>query len=210
MSAERVLSRNKCFLINPRTYKHLLTLSLVSLALAPEIIRIREGDGLYRYIFQRKPSEVHRIAEWARNNTSEEDVFIVPIQIANHWAHFRHLSQRNVYLPWKDASGWTYAIWYAPEFLQRLSVLGFFDKNGIDEKRWRKGDWVFRKRVYYLQQNFKVEEADVLRVAKRYRVDYWITDKQTQTRFPVVYEIDTVKVVRVARNSEQQTSLARE
>lgn len=177
-------------------YAFLLT-GVLLVGITPEVIRVANGGGLYKYIHSTKSSEVHRVAAWAQANTQEDDVFIVPITLNNPWAAFRHLSKRNVYLHWKDGSGWTYAIWYSKEFLQRVRDIGFFEKNNINESNWRKGDWIFRRRVYPLQRSFVIEEADVLRIARKYRVDYWITDKNTPTRFPTVYVGETVKVVRI-------------
>jgi hypothetical protein len=169
----------------------------ILLGVFPEVRRVAEGGGLYRYLLFRESSEVRPVAAWAQKNTATDDVFIIPIEMGNLWQHFRHLSQRNVYLHWKDGSGWTYAIWYAEEFLKRVRDIGFFEKNQIDESKWRKGDWIYRRRIYYLQRDFVISEADVKRVAEKYRIDYWITDINTPTSFPVVYQYGTTKVVKV-------------
>lgn len=186
-----------------RALVSLMVFGLVGLGVFHEFTRVRNGGGLYRNIFNvdRQPAEVRRVAEWAKANTSIEDVFLIPITMQGPWVMFRHLSERNIYLHWKDATGWPYAIWYSSEFLQRLRDLGFFEKNQIDESAWRKGDWIFRKRVCELD-NLPIDEATVLRLAGKYRIDYWITSKETPTSLPVVYQDKTVKVVRVTPSTD--------
>jgi len=148
---------------------------------------------------ERYPSIV--IAEWARNNTPKEAVFLIPIANQGGWQLFRHLSQRNVFTHAKDGTAWTYAPWFAGEWLERLEALGFFEILGLDQKTFRIGSWLHvwsRDEKNFIHVYDKVDDNRVEALKQRYGIDYWITRANVKTRFPKVYEHEGWKVLKVS------------
>jgi hypothetical protein len=141
-----------------------------------------------------------KIAVWAKQNTPQETVFLIPVAHVDDWSHFRHLSQRGIFAHWKDGSAWPYAPWFAEEWLNRLYLLGLAEVAGIDPKTYRVGKWVHLGRGFvqlYREVDQHLTQAHVERVARRYRIDYWVLPEHKRTTFPVVYRTDGWKVVRV-------------
>lgn len=170
---------------------------LVGAVLLPFRQSLREQGGVMQAIFPSRPQEVYRLAKWARVHTPPEAVFLIPIQRGSPWIHFRHLSQRNVFLNWKDASAWPYAPWYSTVFLQQIRAIGFFEEFQINESEYQRGAWL-RQGVFALHRKFRINEPTVKRLMRQYRLDYWITEKQTPTTFPIVYESDGYKVLKLS------------
>lgn len=144
------------------------------------------------------------IAAWARTRTSKEAVFLIPIGLEEEWLHFRHLSQRNVFVHWKDGSGWTYAPAYATTWLARLRLLGLFEKHNLDPRQYRIGYWTrVGRRCYEVYDELyqSVDETVVRRIVAKYRVDYWITYATQRTTFPVVYRAGRWKVVQISERA---------
>ena len=141
------------------------------------------------------------VAEWARKNTSKESVFLIPIYSEGGWALFRHLSQRNVFVHYKDGSAVTYAPYFADEWLERVKALGLHETLGIDENAFKVGSWVHlwrRDAKNFVYVYDKVDDSRVKQLKKRYRIDYWITRSAVRTRFPKVYENEGWKVLKVS------------
>jgi hypothetical protein len=139
-----------------------------------------------------------RLAEWARQNTTKEAVFLIPLQMGDGagWSHFRHVSQRNLFTQQKDGSAWTYAPWFAEVWLSRLKALGYYEFAGLDERSYTIGSWLYKKdykRFYDTIDDKKVEQ-----LKKQYRIDYWITRATVKSRFPKVYEHEGWQVLKVS------------
>jgi hypothetical protein len=147
------------------------------------------------------PYPAIQVAEWARNATPKEAIFLIPIHDEGGWQRFRHLSQRNVFTHRKDGTAWTYAPWFADDWLERLKALGFFEVLSIDEKSFRIGSWI---RIGTAdEKNFilaydKVDDNRVEALKQRYGIDYWITRANVKTRFPKVYEHEGWKVLKLS------------
>jgi len=143
----------------------------------------------------------YQIAEWVRENTNQEAVFLIPIGGGQGWLAFRHLSQRSVFTHLKDGTAWTYAPWFADDWLARLRDLGFYEVIGLDDKSYKIGSWIH---VWSPDgRNFakvydKVDDNRVAKLKKRYRIDYWITRATVKTRFPKVYEHAGWQVLKVS------------
>jgi len=147
-------------------------------------------------VFDFFQSPAIQIAEWARNNTPRESVFLIPISDETGWTNFRHISQRNVLTYHKDGSAWTYAPWFAEEWLSRLKALGYYEFAGLNEKSYTIGSWLYKKdfeRFYDTIDDKKVEQ-----LRKQYRIDYWITRASVKSRFPRVYEHEGWQVLKVS------------
>jgi hypothetical protein len=140
------------------------------------------------------------VAEWAKKNTSKESVFLVPIHNHGGWHRFRHLSQRNVFVTAKDGTAWTYAPWYAHEWLERMKALGLYEMLGVNDEAFAIGGWVEKwtpDETNFVLTYDKVDDEKVQALKKRYRIDYWITRATIKTRYPKVYEYSGWQVLRV-------------
>jgi hypothetical protein len=116
------------------------------------------------------------VAEWARNATPKEAVFLIPIHDEGGWQCFRHLSQRNVFTHRKDGTAWTFAPWFADDWLERLAALGFFEVLGIDRKSFKIGSWIYiwsQDEKNFIRVYDKVDDDRVNKLQQRYRIDYW-------------------------------------
>lgn len=137
-------------------------------------------------------------AEWAKRSTKPEDVFLIPVGFGEGWQDFRHLSQRNVFVQWKDGTSWPYAPWYAEDWLERMRLLGLMEIAQLREEDYRIGRWIHVRDTYAKELSRYVDEQRVLQIAQQFRIDYWITHKDTPTSLPVVYQSGEWKVVRVS------------
>jgi len=175
-----------------------LTVSFVSLyAVGHSLRSVTKGRNILS--IERYPSIV--IAEWANNNTPKATVFLIPIADQGGWQLFRHVSQRNVFTHAKDGTAWTFAPWYADEWLERLKALGFFEILGLEQRNFRIGSWLHvwsRDEKNFVRVYDKVDDDRVEKLKQRYRIDYWITRADVQTRYPKVYEYEGWKVLKVS------------
>jgi hypothetical protein len=136
-------------------------------------------------------------AEWARQNTPRTAVFLIPIGPDEGWQDFRHLSQRNVFVHWKDGTAWPYAPWYAEDWLERMRLLGLMEVAHLHESDYRTGRWIQVREIYANQVYRQVNEPLVRSLAKQFRIDYWVTYQDTPTQLPVVYQMGEWKVVKL-------------
>ncbi|GBC93251.1 hypothetical protein HRbin15_01741 [bacterium HR15] len=137
-------------------------------------------------------------AEWARKNTQLDDVFLIPFGPQEGWQDFRHLSQRNVFVHWKDGTAWPYAPWYATHWLQRMRLLGLMEVAHLDEHHYRTGRWTHVRETYADHVYIKtIDETRILQLVTQFRIDYWIAYKQTRTNLPVVYQHGEWKIIKV-------------
>jgi len=145
----------------------------------------------------------YEIARWARASTPADTVFLVPLYSdAEGWHHFRHLSQRGVFVTRKDGTAWPFAPHYAHEWKARMRAAGLFEVAQLDDATYRIGAWVHigilrRGQDYFRRANDRLDDMRVRQIAKRYRIDYWIVPVNKPTRFPEVHTHGEWKVVRV-------------
>ena len=175
-----------------------LVISFVSLyAVGSSLRSILKGNNILATV--QHPAT--QVAEWARSATPKEAVFLIPIHDEGGWQRFRHLSQRNVFTHRKDGSAWTFAPWFADDWLERLAALGFFEVLGIDRKSFKIGSWIYIRsqgEKNFIRVYDKVDDDRVNKLQQRYRIDYWITRADVKTRFPKVYEHEGWKVLKVS------------
>jgi hypothetical protein len=175
-----------------------LVISFVSLyAVGSSLRSILKGNNILATV--QHPAT--QVAEWARSATPKEAVFLIPIHDEGGWQRFRHLSQRNVFTHRKDGTAWTFAPWFADDWLERLAALGFFEVLGIDRKSFKIGSWIYIRsqgEKNFIRVYDKVDDDRVNKLQQRYRIDYWITRADVKTRFPKVYEHEGWKVLKVS------------
>ena len=193
----RVISR-----VGINSYATILTLSILSVISINSvgIFLIGSNIGRKTMVYFKLDEPAIHIAEWAKRNTSRESVFLIPIHNAGGWSRFRHLSQRNVFVTLKDGTAWSYAPWFADEWLRRIKALGLYESLGLDEKSFKIGDWLgvyTQDAKYYIDAYDKVDEKKVEALRRLYKIDYWITRATVKTRYPKVYEHSGWQVLRV-------------
>lgn len=166
---------------------------------------------------------VLRIAEWAKRGTPLDTVFLIPLDDIKHsdlnnkvsfnndvieeWRHFRHLSQRSVFVGRAEGMAWPYAAWYAAEWLSRIRALGFFEVAGLNESKYQIGQWVLsnaKATEIFTKIYLQLDDKQVLRLKQQYRIDYWIAPRSTPSRFPTVYEHGYWKVLRLPQREESE------
>jgi hypothetical protein len=183
---------------NTTLWLAVLVVAFVSLVAVGNSFRsVLRGNNL----FSSAQYPAFEVAEWARNATPKEAVFLIPIHNEGGWQCFRHLSQRNVFTHRKDGTAWTFAPWFADDWLERLAALGFFEVLGIDRKSFKIGSWIYiwsQDEKNFIRVYDKVDDDRVNKLQQRYRIDYWITRADVKTRFPKVYEHEGWKVLKVS------------
>jgi hypothetical protein len=190
-------------------------------SLSPALISLRatiRGQDILSVIpfpaLQAAQSPASVIADWARQNTPKDSIFLVPIYQVNAWSYFRHLSQRSVFTHHKDGAAWSYAPWFADEWLTRMKVCGVHDVLGLDEKSYTIGSWlrIWRRAEgissptfdwIYVEENLhraysNIDDNKVETLRRQYKIDYWITKRNVKTKFPIVYEYGEYKVLKIS------------
>jgi len=71
-------------------------------------------------LIRRPPAEVRAMADWARSATDREAVFLVPPSFGT----FRALSQRSVFVDWKEGAAMLWDPPFAAEWMRRLGAIG--------------------------------------------------------------------------------------
>jgi hypothetical protein len=183
---------------NTTLWLAVLVVAFVSLCAVGNSFRsVLRGNNL----FSSAQYPAFEVAEWARNATPKEAVFLIPIHNEGNWQCFRHLSQRNVFTHRRDGTAWTFPPWFADDWLERLAALGFFEVLGIDRKSFKIGSWIYiwsKDDKNFIRVYDKVDDDRVNKLQQRYRIDYWITRADVKTRFPKVYEHEGWKVLKVS------------
>jgi hypothetical protein len=129
-------------------------------------------------------SQIQEIANWAKENSSIEDVFLVD----PNWNEFRALSKRPVFVTWKDGTAMLWQRDYLQEWVPRIESLGF-DFSDTDKSGEPDG-FPYISRLYK-----KLNDAQVNRITTVYPVRFWVVSIEHPTSFPVVYESSGFKVL---------------
>jgi len=160
---------------------------LVALALAASIqavVERRKAGGNYLVI--RPPRAISAIAEWARDNTPKDATFLVdPI-----WEQFRPLSQRPVFVTWKDGSTIMWNRGFVTPWTERLAELGL-------DIRQREDYGLHADRELH-ELYLALDDTRAGRLACRYGVDYWVLQSDKVTSFPVIGGTPRYKVARLS------------
>ena len=121
---------------------------------------------------------------WATEKTSSDDVFLID----PNWEEFRALSQRPVFVTWKDG---TAAVWdrsFVEEWAARIESFGFsFEKT--DELGTPDG---FRPLTRFYEN---MGDEDVITLSNSYPIRFWVISVDHTSSFPVVFQTAGYKVL---------------
>jgi len=176
----------------------LVLISALALTIALFSLRQLQVNGQVLHFASSSP--IYPLAIWAERNTPRESVFLIPPGYPDGWSSFRALSKRGVFVTWKDGTHVLFAPGYTEEWVSRIAEIGF------DIRQHRLG---LRARspvgpANVNQLYFKLRDADVRRIASRYRVDYWIVPIDHLSAYPEVFRHGRWKVLQV--NTSLRTS----
>lgn len=143
--------------------------------------RVKQGRGLF--ITPPRPF-IQELADWAKNNTDKEAVFLIDPE----WQSFRPLSQRSVFVTWKDGAAMLWDRSFVDQWLTKIKAFGF-DINKHDPKieMWRELKTLYRELV----------DEDIKNIKAHYPIDYWIVDLNQPTDFPQVFKTRSYKVLKL-------------
>ena len=129
-------------------------------------------------------SQMMEIADWAREKTSVDDVFLVD----PHWEEFRALSQRPVFVTWKDGTAMLWERSFVSEWVTRIETFGFNFIN-TDELGTTKGSSQL-SRLYE-----DMDDEDVTILLNNYPISFWVVPIDHPSSLPLVFQTPDFKVL---------------
>jgi len=147
--------------------------------------RVRSGNGGYIYVPPDR--QVTELADWAKQSTQKDAVFLVNPE--TRWGNFRLLSERPVYVTWKDGSALLWDRSYTDIWIERLKDLGY----DITRGRNMRSNRDVKLGVVYdsLTDDF------IVNLKLKYKLDYWVVELDHLTSYPVVYKTGTFKILEI-------------
>ncbi|MFC2052895.1 DUF6798 domain-containing protein [Chloroflexota bacterium] len=136
-------------------------------------------------------SQMMEIADWARENTSSEDMFLVD----PHWEEFRALSQRPVFVAWKDGTAILWERSFVGEWVTRIESFGFNFINA-DELGTTKGS----SQLSYLYED--MDDEDVTMLLGNYPISFWVVPIDHPSSLPIVFQTARYKVLDLKNKTE--------
>ena len=147
----------------------------------------RQSKGLVEAIIQRPSQNIEEIARWAKANTAIDQVFLVDYGLS--WQQFRALSQRPVFMNWKDGSAILWNRAFVEPWTERLNAIGL----DLTEKDLSLGKAVSKLNKLY--DNLDDDEVNALK--SQYQIDYWVIESDKSSDFPVLKEFKDFKIVAI-------------
>lgn len=136
-------------------------------------------------------SQIQEVSRWAKENTSIEDMFLID----PNWDEFRALSQRPVFVTWKDGTAMLWKRDFINEWVPRIEAFGF-DFYKTDQVGTPEG-------LNQLSRLYnKLDDSQVLKLTEKYPIHYWVAPKNLSSQFPVLYQTSAYKVLRIATGGE--------
>lgn len=129
-------------------------------------------------------SQMMGIADWAKENTSSEDMFLVD----PHWEEFRALSQRPVFVTWKDGTAMLWERNFVSEWVTRIESFGFNFMN-TDQLGTTKGSSQL-SRLYE-----DMDDEDVTILSNNYPISFWVVPIDQPSSLPSVFQTRDFKVL---------------
>jgi hypothetical protein len=147
------------------------------------ISRLAEA-GTVGDIVRLPDSQMLEIADWARENTSSKDIFLVD----PHWEEFRALSQRPVFVTWKDGTAMLWERSFVSEWVTRVESFGFNFMN-TDQLGTTKGS----SELSLLYED--MDDEDVTILLTNYPISFWVVPIDHQSSLPSVFQTHNFKVL---------------
>lgn len=145
----------------------------------------RYENNLVSSMVKRPHPQIVELAEWANQNTPPETVFLVD----PNWEEFRGLSERGVFVAWKEGTAIFWDPGFVGEWVERIETFGFdFDNS---EPGTTKGS----NQLSRLFEKMEDNTAELISI--EYPVRYWITAVDKATQFEEVYRTERFKILKL-------------
>ena len=167
---------------NPTRLSNIVILIVMFLGLMTFSIQVYSDRVIT--IIRYPKSQILEIADWAKENTSSEDVFLID----PNWEEFRALSQRPVFVTWKDGTATVWDRSFVEEWAARIESFGFsFEKT--DELGTPDG---FSPLTRFYEN---MDDEDVITLSSSYPIRFWVISVDHTSSFPVVFQTAGYKVL---------------
>lgn len=167
---------------NPTRLSNIVVLIVMLLGLITFSIQVYSDRVIA--IIRYPKSQIQEVAKWALENTSEDDVFLID----PNWSEFRALSQRPVFVTWKDGTAIFWERSFVNEWVTRIESFGFnFEKT--DESGTADG---FRP-LTRLYEN--LDDENIIALSNNYPIRFWVISVDHTSSFPVVFQTAGYKVL---------------
>jgi len=167
---------------SPTRLSYIVVLIVMLLGLFTFSIQVY-SDRVITFIRYPK-SQIQEVAKWAFENTSKDDVFLIDPS----WSEFRALSQRPVFVTWKDGTAIFWERSFVSEWVTRIESFDFsFEKT--DESGTADG---FRP-LTRLYEN--LDDENIIALSNNYPIRFWIISVDHTSSFPVVFQTAGYKVL---------------
>jgi hypothetical protein len=167
---------------NPTRLSYIVVLIVLLLGLITFSIQVYSDRVIT--IIRYPKSQIQEVAKWAIDNTSKGDVFLID----PNWNEFRALSQRPVFVTWKDGTAIFWERSFVSEWVTRIESFGFsFEK--IDELGTPDG---FRP-LTRLYEN--LDDENIIALSSTYPIRYWVVRVDHASSFPVIFQTAGYKVL---------------
>jgi hypothetical protein len=161
------------------------------------ISRIKHKGEIYQALIDGPPTEVQQIADWAKEFTATDALFLVhPDDKGQEWRHFRAISERPVFITWADGSAILWQRSFVNQWTERLAALGF----DIKQQRQKLQNLSESRELVKSELNRLYEslsDEEVQKLASNYPIHYWVVSHQKSSSFPILYQTSQYKVLAV-------------
>ncbi len=163
----------------------------LTLCLIPRVVLGALGDrnptGKFSAALTRDQlPEYAALALEAKARTTNDATFLVPPD----WENFRPISERSVFVTYKDGTASFYDRDYLEVWIERLRAIGF---DLLAPSVTAENAPELLAHAYDA-----LDDSRVAQIAATYRVDYWIVPDSKNSRFPVAFGSDGFKALRLS------------
>ena len=128
---------------------------------------------------------VRQVAAWAEAHTARDAVFLVPTGVTSDFDEFMGLAKRSIFVNWELGAALNWAPDYLPEWMDRLAAVGRDLRPKDGRVRSIEPDKAYRE----------LQDEDVARIKRRYRVDYWIVFSDQSSSHPELFRTEDYRVL---------------
>jgi hypothetical protein len=168
----------------------LLTLVVFLMGFKSFRSRISQTGSFDAALIRRPSSSMEEVINWTSANTPLEAQFLVELisdPSLPGWEEFRGLAKRPVFVTWKDGSAILWDRPYVQAWAERLNALGF----DITKEESTNA----KNKLENLYKNLRDE--DIKRLQSRFIINYWIVPADHPSAFPVAFQNQSYKVLKL-------------